>query len=80
MYYGIYIYYTFYDTIIEFKLQNIKNEITKHLHKLRNKKANNDIDSELLKKCECPILLDFIHQMTTNVWENFDIPTAWGNS
>ena len=35
-------------------------EITKHLQKLRNKKANNDIGSELLKKCECPILLDAI--------------------
>ena len=55
-------------------------EITKHLQKLKNKKANNDIDSELLKRCKCPILINAIHQMTLNVWENLDIPSAWGNS
>ncbi|XP_066914954.1 uncharacterized protein [Clytia hemisphaerica] len=55
-------------------------EITKHLQKLKNKKANNDIDSELLKKYECPALLDAICKMTLNVWENLDIPSAWGNS
>ena len=55
-------------------------EITKHLQKLKNKKANNDIDSELLKHCECPTLINAIHQMTLNVWNNLDIPPAWGNS
>lgn len=55
-------------------------EISKHLQKLKNKRANNDIDSELLKNCECPTLLNAIHQMTLNVWENLDIPSSWGNS
>ena len=55
-------------------------EISKHLQKLKNKRANNDIDSELLKNCECPTLLNAIHQMTLNIWENLDIPSSWGNS
>ena len=55
-------------------------EISNHLQKLKNKKANNDIDSELLKNCESPMLITAIHQMTLNVWENLDIPIAWGNS
>jgi hypothetical protein len=60
-------------------LQNISNdiainhqsptidEIQLHLRKLKVKKASNDIDPELLKRCKQPIMLQVIHQMTTNL-------------
>jgi len=52
-------------------------EIQTHLHKLKNGKTNNDIEPELLKKYD---VLEAIHQMTLNLWENLDLPPAWGNS
>jgi len=29
---------------------------------------------------ECDVLEAIIHQMILNLWENLDIPPAWGNS
>ena len=55
-------------------------EIRYHLQKLKNGKASNDIEPELLKRCEQPIMLNVIHRMTLNLWENLDVPSAWGNS
>ena len=73
-------------------LQNISNnfpinheaptidEIQKHLHQLKSGKASNDVDPELLKKCENPLMLQVIDRMANNLWSNLDIPAVWGNS
>lgn len=55
-------------------------EIQVNLRRLKNGKASNDIEPELLKKCEQPIMLEVIQQMTLNLWENLDIAPDWGNS
>ena len=55
-------------------------EIRKKIADMKSKKASNDIDPELLKHCEHPIMLQVIHRMTTKLWENLDFPNAWGNS
>ena len=60
-------------------LQNISNnfpinheaptidEIQKHLHQLKSGKASNDVDPELLKKCENPLMLQVIDRMANNL-------------
>ena len=55
-------------------------EIQKHLRQLNSGKATNDVDLELLKKCEDPLILQFLHRMANNLWSNLDIPSVWGNS
>ena len=55
-------------------------EIQKRLSELKMNKASNDIDPDLLKRFEHPVMLDVIHRMTTNLWGKMDIPDAWGNS
>ena len=55
-------------------------EIQKHLHQLKSGKASNDVDPELLKKCENPLMLQVIDRMASNLWSNLDIPAVWGNS
>jgi hypothetical protein len=55
-------------------------EIQDCLRDLKTKKASNDIDPELLKRCEHPVMLEVLHRMTLNIWNNMDIPDAWGNS
>ena len=56
------------------------NEIQDCLKQLKINKASNDIAPELLKRCEHPIMIEALHRMTRNLWEEMDIPTAWGNS
>lgn len=55
-------------------------EIQSHLRQLKSGKASNDIDPELLKKCEHPIMLKVIHRIAENLWSSMDLPIAWGNS
>ena len=55
-------------------------EIRTHLHRLKSGKSSNDIDPELLKKCESPIMLQVIQKMTENLWNEMDLPNTWGNS
>ena len=55
-------------------------EIQKHLHLLKTVKACNDVDPELIKRCEHPIMLQVINKITDNLWSNMDLPIAWGNS
>ena len=55
-------------------------EIQKHLRQLKSRKASNDVDLELLQKCEHPLMLQVIHGMANNLWSNLDIPAVWGNS
>ena len=55
-------------------------EIRKHIKLLKNKKANNDIDTELIKLCDEPAAHRILHQITLNVWNNLDIPESWANS
>ena len=55
-------------------------EIEKHMQALKPNKACNDIEPELLKHCNSPIMLEVIHKMTLNLWHNLDLPKAWGNS
>ena len=56
-------------------------EIQKHLKELKARKASNDIDSKLLQKLNShPIMLQVVHRMTTNLWDNLDLPMTWGNS
>ena len=55
-------------------------EIQTHLHRLKSGKASNDVDPELLKRCEHPVMLTVIHRKASNLWENLDMPAAWGNS
>ena len=46
-------------------------EIQKHLKELKPNKASNDIEPELLKKLnESPIMLQVVHRLMTNLWEN----------
>ena len=74
------------------ELQNISNnftinhevptidEIQKHPRQLKSGKASNDVDPELLKKCQHPLMLQVIDRMANNLWSNLDIPAVWGNS
>ena len=55
-------------------------EIQKHLLALKPNKACNDIEPELLRHCNTPIMHEVIHRMTLNLWNNLDLPNAWGNS
>ena len=55
-------------------------EIEKHIKLLKNNKANNDIDAELLKFYNEPALHRILHKMSLNVWNQLDIPESWGNS
>ena len=55
-------------------------EIEKHIRLLKNSKASNDVEAELLKKCSHPIMMQVIQRITNNLWENLDLPNAWGNS
>ena len=55
-------------------------EIQTHLHRLKSGKASNDVDPEILKKCEHPVMLSVIHRLTSNLWSDLDLPHAWGNS
>ena len=55
-------------------------EIEKHIKLLKNNKASNDIDPELLKRCSHPIMIQVIQKITFNLWNNFDLPNDWGNS
>ena len=69
-------------------LQNISNnfpinheaptidEIQKHLRQLKSGKASNDVDPELLKKCENPLMLQVIDRMANSLWSNLDIPAV----
>ena len=68
-------------TLPEFvrELQNISNdfpinyevptvyEIQKHLRQLKSGKASNDVDPEILKKCEHLLMLQVIHRMENNL-------------
>ena len=51
-------------------------EIQKHL---QPNKACNEIEPELLRHCNTPIMLAVIHRMILNLWNNLDLPNAWGN-
>ena len=55
-------------------------EIQKHLQALKPNKACNDIEPELLRLCNTPIMLEVLHRMILNLWNNLDLPVAWGNS
>lgn len=61
------------------KLHSIA-EIEKHIKLLKNKKANNDIDTELIKLCDGPAAYRILHRIALNLWNNLDIPISWGNS
>ena len=55
-------------------------EIERQVKLLKNNKASNEIAPYLLKICNHPIMNQIIHRMTLNLWNNLDIPEAWGNS
>ena len=55
-------------------------EIQKHLRQLKWGKTSNDVDPDLLKKCEHPLMLQIIHSMANNLWSSLDLPIVWGNS
>ena len=55
-------------------------EIEKHIKLLKNNKASNDIQPELLKRCSHPIMIQVIQKISTNLWNEFDLPNNWGNS
>eukprot|EP00111_Clytia_hemisphaerica_P017270 TCONS_00051124-protein len=56
-------------------------EIHAHIQKLKNNKASNDIEPELLKRCTHPIMLEVIHRITNNqLWSGHDLPISWGQS
>ena len=56
-------------------------EIQKHLRALKANKASNDIEPELLNKLNShPIMIQVVHRIIINLWENFDLPNSWGNS
>ena len=51
-----------------------------YMKELKSGKVSNDVDSELLKKYEHPLMLQVIDRMANNLWSNLDIPAVWGNS
>ena len=55
-------------------------EIEKRLKEMKSNKASNDVDPNLIKCCDHPIMLQVIQRMTDKLWENLDIAEAWGNS
>lgn len=48
------------------KLHSIA-EIEKHIKLLKNKKANNDIDTELIKLCDGPAAYRILHRIALNI-------------
>ena len=38
------------------------------------------MDTELLKSLNNPVMLEIIHHVISNLWQNMDVPNAWGNS
>ena len=55
-------------------------ELQKALNELKTKKANNDVDPDLFKRCDHQVMLEVLHRMSNNMWEKLDIAVAWGNS
>ena len=55
-------------------------ETQKYLRQLKSGKASNDVDPELLKKCEHALMLQVIYRMANNLWSSLDILGVWGNS
>ena len=55
-------------------------EVQKYLRQLKSGKAGNDVDPELLNKCEQPLMLQVIHRMANNLWSSLDVPVVLGNS
>ena len=55
-------------------------DIQKHLHQLKLKKARNDVNPDPLKKCEHPLMLQVSQRMENNLWSDLDLPAVWGNS
>ena len=48
---------------------------------LKANKASNDIEPELLNKLNNhPIMIQVVHRVMMNLWDNFDLPNSWGNS
>ena len=68
------------DSAIISDLPPTADEIGKHILLLKNNKASNDVEADLLKKCSHPIMIQVIQRITNNLWENLDLPNAWGNS
>ncbi|XP_066928505.1 uncharacterized protein [Clytia hemisphaerica] len=55
-------------------------EIDLQLKKLKSNKASNDVQPDLLNKLSHPIMLQVIHRMSNRLWNDIDVPSAWGNS
>ena len=55
-------------------------ELKKGLEELKTKKSNNDVDPDLLKRCDHPVIFSVIRRLSTNLWEKMDIAEAWGKS
>ena len=55
-------------------------EIKKHLQALKPNKTCNNIEPELFRHCNSHIMLEVIHRLISNLWNNLDLPNAWGNS
>ena len=70
------------------ELQNISNnlpinhevptidEMQKHLHQRKSGKASDNVDPELLKKCEHSLMLQVIDRMANKLWSNLHIPVV----
>ena len=56
------------------------NKIQKHLRQLKSGKASNEVDLELLKKCEHLLMLQVIYRTANNSWSNLDLPAVWDSS
>ena len=54
-------------------------EIQKHLYQLKSGKASDNVDLDLLKKCEHSLMLQVIHTMAIT-WSNLNLPAVLGNS
>ena len=68
------------DTIVIIDTPPTTDEIEKHINLLKNNKASNDIQPELFKRCSHPIMIQVIQKITTNLWNEFDLPNNWGNN
>ena len=55
------------DSTIINDLPPTADEIEKHIHLLKNNKASNDVEAELLKKCSHPIMIQVIQRITNNL-------------
>ena len=52
-------------------------EIQKHLKALKANKASNDIEPELLNRLNNhPIMIQVVHRLMMNLWDNFDLPNS----